>query len=374
MTYHDADEPDLVGDTAQADDEEEAPPPIPPWRAGSTATAPVIEVGPVEKWDDELPVPTRQQEVAAAARRATDQIGPASMRIANLLLFAAAVVGALAGFGVAWLHVVGDPLADAHAYYEAATRLNHGQPLYPPGIDPNGNHIYLYPPLLAIALRPLALLPFEAFAALWELAVVASFIALVRYLGVRQRRTWIAIGLLGVPIGWALTIAQAHVPMTLLLALGQPWSIAIAANLKLTPVLIAIWWLGRRDFQSFFAFAIYTGLLILAQLLLAGSDTLNFFRAVSWEQIGEVRNWSPYAQSPVLWIALVLVGALVTLGLARTRFGWAAAVTFATLAPPRLLVYMFTGLLAALRQPKLAGEPDPDDPVDAATAYRRASR
>jgi hypothetical protein len=44
-------------------------------------------------------------------------------RIAKLLLFAAAVIGALAGFGVAWMHVVGDPLADAHAYYEAAVRL-----------------------------------------------------------------------------------------------------------------------------------------------------------------------------------------------------------------------------------------------------------
>ena len=374
MTYRYGDEPDAELDPDAELEDEDAPPPTPPWRTGATASAPVVEAGPVEKWDDELPVPTRQQEMAAAARRATSQIGPATNRIANLLLFAAAVVGALAGFAVAWMHVVGDPLADAHAYYEAATRLNNGQPLYPAGIDPNGNQIYLYPPLLAIALRPLALLPFEAFAALWELVVVGCFVALVRYLGVRQRRTWIAIGILGVPIGWALTIAQAHVPMTLLLALGQPWSIAIAANLKLTPVLIAIWWLGRRDFQSFFAFVIYTGLLVLAQLLIAGSDTLNFFRAVSWEQIGQVRNISPYAQSPELWIALVLLAALVTLGLARTRWGWAAAVTFATLAPPRLLIYMLTGLLAAVRQPKLAGEPDPDDPIDAVSAYRRASR
>ena len=346
-----------------------------PWRAAAVPSSrPVAGAGPVEKWDDELPVPTRQEELAAAARRATGQIGPATNRVANLVLFAAAVVGALAGLGVAWMHVVGDPLADAHAYYEAAKRLNDGLPLYPAGIDPNGNQIYLYPPMLAIALRPLALLPFEAFALLWELVVVGSFVALVRYLGVRQRRTWIAIGLLGVPIGWALTVAQAHVPMTLLLALGQPWSIAIAANLKLTPVLIAIWWLGRRDFQSFFAFAIYTALIALAQLLLAPDSTLGYFRAIGWDQVGQVRNISPYAQSPELWIVLVLVGALVTLGLSRTRWGWAAAVTIATLAPPRLLVYMLTGLLAALRQPKLAGEPDPDAPVDAATAYRRATR
>ena len=371
MTWRDGDGPEF---DPPIDDEEEPAPPIPPWRAGAVASNPIVEAGPVEKWDDELPVPTRQDQIAAAARRARSQVGPATTRIANLLLFALAVIGALAGLAVAWMHVAGDPLADAHAYYEAATRLNNGQPLYPAGIDPNSNHIFLYPPMLAILLRPLAYLPYEAFALLWELVVVASFVALLRYLGARRRRTWIAIGILGVPIGWALTIAQAHVPMTLLLAWGQPWSIAVAANVKLTPVLIAIWWLGRRDFQSFFAFAIYTSLIVLAQLLLDAGDTLAFFKAVSWEQIGQVRNWSPYAQSPVLWFALVLLGALVTLGLARTRFGWAAAVTFATLAPPRLLVYMFTGLLAALRTPKLAGEPDPDAPVDAATAYRRATR
>jgi hypothetical protein len=373
MTNRYGDEP-AIDDPSDAAEDEEAPTPIPPWRAGAIATNPVIEAGPVEKWDDEIPVPTRQQELASAARRASSQVSAATRPTASILLFAAAVVGALAGFGVAWMHVVGDPLADAHAYYEAASRLNDGLPLYPKGIDPNGNHIFLYPPMLAIALRPLALLPFEVFAALWELVVVASFIALVRYLGVRKRRTWLAIGLLGVPIGWALTIAQAHVPLTLLLALGQPWSIAIAANLKLTPVLIAIWWLGRRDFQSFFAFAIYTGLIVLAQLLIAPDATVAYFKSIGFEQVGQVRNISPYAQSPVLWIALVLLGALVTLGLARTRWGWAAAVTFATLAPPRLLIYMLMGLLATLRQPQPAGEADPDGPIDAATAYRQATR
>ena len=56
---------------------------------------------------------------------------------------------------MAWLHLTGDPLADAHAYFDAANRLNHGLPLYPPGIDPSSNLVYLYPTLLAVALRPL---------------------------------------------------------------------------------------------------------------------------------------------------------------------------------------------------------------------------
>ena len=351
------------------------PEPTPPWRAGAPAT-PAAEVKPVivEAWDDEIPVPSRADEVRDAARRARLGFGPATQRVFNLLVFAGAVVGAAAGIAVAVMHVLNDPLADAHAYYDAASRLNAGEPLYPAGIDPNGNRIYLYPPLLAVALRPLALMPYEWFAVAWELVIIGSFVALVRYLGVRRKNTWLAIGLLGVPIGWAITVAQAHVPMTLLIAIGQPWSIAVAGNLKLFPVLIAIWWLGRRDFEAFFAFLVWSALLVLAQLVLEFNGTLAYFRRVGFEQIGEVRNLSPYAQSPELWVALFLGGALVTLALARTRWGWAAAVTFATLAPPRLLVYMLMGLLAALRQPKEAGEPDPDDLSDPAAAYGRATR
>ena len=152
--------------------------------------------------------------------------------------------------------------------------------------------------------------------------------------------------------------------MTLLLAIGQPWSIALAANLKLTPVLIAIWWFGRRDWQSLGAFAIWMALLALGQILLEHDGSFAFFGSVGFAQLGQVRNISPYVQSPELWIALVLLGGLVTLALARTRWGWAAAVTLATLSPPRLLVYMLTGLLAAIRQPKIAGEPGSADPAN----------
>jgi hypothetical protein len=338
---------------------------------GSGATAAEIAI---EAWDDEIPQPTRSDEVAAGFRRTSARIGPAARHALNLIAFGLAVVGAIAGALVAWMHIVNDPLADAHAYYEAAARLNAGQPLYPAGVDPNGNEIYLYPPLLAMVLRPFALLGYPVFAAFWEAAIVLSFVLLLRYLGVRKRNTWIAVGMLGIPIGWALTVAQAHVPFTLLLALGQPWSVALAANLKLTPVLIAVWWLGRRDWESFFAFMVWIALLAGAQLWLDTRATLAFFSSVGIAQLGEVRNWSPFVQSPALWVVLVGAGVLVTLALARTRWGWPAAVTLVTLSPPRLLVYMFMGLLAGLRQPKVAGEPDPAAAPDVGAAYARATR
>ena len=326
-----------------------------PWRRGAEQTfhEDAHEVV-LEKWDAEIPRPARADEAAAAARRYRDSIGPGTRHFLSLGLFALAVIGALAGIGVAWIHITGDALNDARPYYEAASRLNQGQPLYPPGLDANSNKIYLYPPLLAVLLRPFALLPFVWFALIWELLVVATFAVLLRKLGVRSRSTWIAIGILGVPIGWALTVAQAHVPMTLLMAIGQPWSVALAANLKLFPALLVLYWLGRREWESAVAFFVWAALLALLQVLLEPGGSIAYVQQLSTDQLGDagvLRNFSPYTISPLLWLGLLFVGAALTIVAARYRYGWAVAVTFATLAPPRLLVYMLSGLLAALRRP-----------------------
>src|SRR6185369_2494586 len=216
----------MVWQRGATDSEPEEEPPT-PWRAGAVET-PEEQRRRValEAWDTELtPAEIEQRptiDQVELRRRRRELMGRAGFIVLAVL----AGLGAAAGVAVAWMHVVGDPLADAHAYYEAASRLNAGQPLYPAGIDPSSNHIYLYPPLLAVILRPLALLPYGLFALLWELIVCTAFVMLLRHLGVRKRSTWIALGLLGIPIGWALSVAQAHVPMTLLMAIGQPWSIA----------------------------------------------------------------------------------------------------------------------------------------------------
>ena len=87
-----------------------------------------------------------------------------------------------------------------------------------------------------------------------------------------------------------------------------------------------------------------------------------------------LRNFSIYTVSPFAWIGLLFAGCIAILVAARTRWGWAVAVTVATLAPPRLLVYMLTSLLAGVRPPKAAGEPDTDDLSDPAAVYVRSFR
>lgn len=267
-------------------------------------------------------------------------------------LFVLAVIGALAGFYILWMHLTTDPFADVHAYYEAAARLNAGQPVYQGLGDVHTPLGYPYPPLVAILFRPLALLPFEAAALLWEVVMVASFVATVWWMGVRRTGTWLALGILALPIAWCISIGQVQVLLTLLVAIGTPWSIALAANIKLFPVLVALWWIGRRDWRALGLFIVSLVALALVQLVLAPQATLDYVTAITLKQVGEVRNISPYVVSPVLWAAMVLVGVALVLRLAPTRWGWPAAVALSVLATPRLLVYALMTLLAVLTPPE----------------------
>jgi hypothetical protein len=178
------------------------------------------------------------------------------------------------------------------------------------------------------------------------------------------------------PVAWSLAIAQAHIPMTLLMAIGQPWSIALATNIKLFPVLVAVWWLGRRQYQAVGALVGWLILLGFLQWLIEPDGSVAFFGAVGLDETAGVRNISPYAISPVLWAVLGVAGAVGALFLAPTRWGWAAAVALATLASPRLIVYMLTGLLAAVREPDPPRGEGPYDlpPPDAAEVYVSSAR
>jgi hypothetical protein len=272
-------------------------------------------------------------------------------RWGRLLIFALAVVGGLLGAYLFVDHLRTDPMADVRAYYDAGARLNAGEPLYPPVADPDRAEFYRYPPLLAIVFRPIAaLMPYEAAAVLWAGVCGVTFALTLRELGVRRFEVWAAVGILGIPIGWALAIGQAQVQVTWLLAIGAPWAVALAANLKVLPVLVAVFWLGRRDWAALRAFALVMLVLGLVQLVLEPAATIEFLQVTNLSQVGDVNNLSPYKLSPLLWAVLVAAGGLVAWRLAPTRWGWAAAVTWSTLATPRLLSYLLMSLLAGLRR------------------------
>jgi hypothetical protein len=293
-----------------------------------------------------------------APRTAALTLSPQGRRAVTVIVWLAAILGALIGLGALRLHLDMDPLADVHAYYDAATRLNAGQPLYAQTAGTNDADFYRYPPLLAIAFRPLALLPFDAAAAVWMVLLLGACAVTLYRIGL-GRRTWLAVGMLAMPILWTLAIGQAQALVTMLLAFGSPFGVALAGHLKLTPWLAAVFWAARRDVRSLARFAGWVVALGLLQLALAPQATVDFLQFPSLAQVGDVVNLSPYAVSPALWAVFIVVGVAVAWRLASTRWGWAAAVALSVLATPRLLAYQLSTLLAALGGPRTPVEDAP---------------
>jgi len=269
----------------------------------------------------------------------------------RLVLLVAAVLGAVIGLSTLWVHLTLDPMADIRAYHDAASRLNRGEPLYAEGDSME----YFYPPLLATLLRPFVVLPYPVFATAWEALMVAAFAVTLWRLGIRRRATWLAVGILGAPIAWTLSVGQAQALVTLFVSFGSPLGIALAAQLKIFPALIVLYWIGRRAWRSVGRFVAWSVTLVLVQLITEPRGFIDFLAVTNLERVGQDRNVSVYAVSPVLWGAFVVVGLVTVLVLSRTRWGWSAAVVFSTVATPRLLMYMLMTLIAALDRPVQPG-------------------
>jgi hypothetical protein len=249
------------------------------------------------------------------------------------------------------LHLSTDPLADFHAYVDAGARLNAGQPLYEQGAGTNDPSFYRYPPLLAVVFRPLAALPFDVAALIWETILVVAFVLTILRLGWRRKATWVVLGMLALPLGWSLVIGQAQVLVTLLMAIATPWSLALATHLKLFPALAALWWVGRREWGALARFGAWFVGLGVVQLVLEPRATLDYPAFLATDQVGQVNSVSPFVLSPWLWAALVVAGIVAAIRWAPTRLGWALAVLVSVLANPRLLVYQLSTLAAGLRAP-----------------------
>jgi hypothetical protein len=268
------------------------------------------------------------------------------------VLIAASVLGLIIGLDTLILHLRLDPLADVRAYYDAGARLNAGLPLYLQSATTDDPGFYRYPPLLAIAFRPLALLPFETAALIWEAFLLVLFAGTLVRLGLRNQWTWIVTGWLAAPIAWSLAVGQAQVAVTFLVALGSPWAIALAGHLKILPVVAAIYWIGRRDWRAVGWFAAWLVGLGILSFLLEPAGTIAFLGFSDLGQVGNVENRSLYALSPLLWGLFVAALLALALRFARTRTGWALAVAASVLISPRLLLYQVSTLQAAVRAPK----------------------
>jgi hypothetical protein len=268
------------------------------------------------------------------------------------IVVGSALIGLLIGINTTLLHLRLDPLGDVRAYYDAGARLNAGLPLYEQPSTTNDAGFYRYPPLLAIFFRPLALLPYETAAIIWEAMLLIAFAATVLLLDPRKKSTLLLLGWLAAPIGWSVVIGQAQVAVTFLMTLGSPLALAVASHIKVFPALAAIFWIGRRDWPRLARFLAWAGLLLGVSFVLEPAATIAYLSFLSLDQVGQVRSLSPYEISPALWALTVVLLGIVAWKLAPTRYGWAAAVTLSVFATPRLLMYQLMTLLAVAGGPR----------------------
>src|SRR5438128_5070342 len=102
-----------------------------------------------------------------------DTEAPATVRADAIVRLVGVLLGAFGVGGYLFWALTGGLVregnwigVDFHVYYEAAHVLRRGADIYTAGISPP----YVYPPLLAVLVVPLSLLPVDAATIIWKLS------------------------------------------------------------------------------------------------------------------------------------------------------------------------------------------------------------
>jgi hypothetical protein len=306
----------------------------------------------------------------------------------HLVLFALRVV-ILAAFavylialyrGTPWLSDPTTVGTDASNYYAAAQRLNDGHPLYhlstgdlevPMG-PPYANIPLVSPPPIAVAWRPIQLLPRDVAIYAWWAAMVAAIVVTVVWLtGLGSLTLTLGTGLLITEL--AITGLSANINAVLIGLVCLVWLayranrapmvgilVAAAVALKVMPIVLVVWLVaGRRwsDLRWFVGAGLAIGFMSLAGAGLANHlDWLSVARSTGTEglapwslpgMLGRV-GLSP-GLLPLVMPATLLAGSALILVLRDwPGAGFAVALVTMVLANPAIHDGSFALLLPAL--------------------------
>jgi hypothetical protein len=237
-------------------------------------------------------------------------------------------------------------LSDAAAYWDAAMRLRAGADLYPALVTVDASEVYRYAPWFAWLAVPLTYLPIQVAGAIWSaILLTASGAALVP---VVRARAWLLLALF-LPILVGISAVGNVQPLLIAWLIhgverrsGPLW-IALAASLKIFPILLAVVYAGRHQWGRLAASILLTVALWAPALLydLGGYAT-------------EPGLAASLISIPVLYGLAVGGALLASLRLAQRRYSWLAASTTVVISLPRLFVYDVTylmlGVLPAQRE------------------------
>ena len=240
------------------------------------------------------------------------------------------------------VYAAGEPYgADARlSYWAGAMRIREGVPLYG-AYSPD---VYLYSPWMAFAWLPLSFLPQSLVIAAW-----VGFLSACSVLAVlpMSRLYWPLGVFLGACLLRAAWIGNAQPLLVLMLVYGLhrrsgPVWLGIAGSMKVTPLVLAVVYVGRREWGKLAVAVGVTAALWLPAL----------FMGVQNYSVGiNTPTMSLLSRSPVLWALLAAGAGLVALYVARTRYAWLAATVALLAALPRMLLYDI-GYLAVTPEPR----------------------
>jgi len=240
--------------------------------------------------------------VTSRSSAARVQAAPPAARIRPAFIGQGALIGASLAIYALVLIRAGLHHQDFGAYLAAGNDVLTGHPLYStflqhPFPDPTLRPAYIYPPVFALLLAPLALLPASIAAGIW-LVLNQSALALAIILVVRRYRPgpWATAALIAgtvtfYPLWIDAVQGQANVLVLVLITAGvvgivsgrprAAIAIGIAAGLKLTPALLLLWLLFERRFRE--AAWLVSGFLGISALgaLVRWHDTWIFFTRVA---------------------------------------------------------------------------------------------
>jgi hypothetical protein len=288
---------------------------------------------------------------------------------------------------------------DFSAYWAAArSLLDHG-PLYRPeqlagSYSPQGQFLYLYPPVLAALVTPLAALfptDYRAAAGAWFVIGLGALLASV-WLVVRVERLaqgalpfvlLVGAAIVFPPVVSELVIGNVH--LLLLLMLSVAWwgirrgdgagttiaglAVGVAVLIKVFPVLVALWFLATGRVRA----AAWAGV----GMIVVGIGLLPLTGVSTWLEYPQVLlNLGPPsdvtdALAPSVWLGdligslparvLVLAVAVIVVVWAARRLstpaGYGIAVSLAVLVAPAVFHHYLAILVLPMLLALAAGEP-----------------
>lgn len=229
------------------------------------------------------------------------------------------------------------PLHDLPVYLGAATRLREGDALYVAALP---GESFRYSPWVAFAFVPLTFLPPSLVGVAWSIVLVAcSFYVLRPFV---SEWGWPGLTILGPALLWATYTGNLHPVVLAWLAFGLsrpsgPIWVGLAASVKVTPILLVLWYAGRGQWRSA---GVATAVAALLWAPILGFDLSGYATDPS-------QTLSLLGVSGSLWLAVAAAAAAWAFAAARGRHGlvWAAVAVLA--AQPRLLWYDLSYLALA---------------------------